>query len=253
VTPVIRELEADQAATAHKLQFFRNGATPQVVVALDKEVKDLQFQKFVKLMDAKHKGLKNAYKTWYLDGGATATVVGKDLRQLDFRNVQGAGETRLAAAAGVPPVIAGFSEGLQAATYSNYGQARRRFADGTIHPLWGSVAGAFSTIVPAKPADRVWYDSRDIPFLREDRKDVAAIQQLQATTVRTYTDAGFTPVSVIKAVAGEDMNLLQHTGLFSVQLQPPGTTEAVTVTDPKEAARLISRGWKTAHPAQDRS
>jgi phage portal protein BeeE len=55
---------------------------------------------------------------------------------------QGAGETRIAAAAGVPPVIVGLSEGLQAATYSNYSQARRRFADGTMRPLWRNAAVA---------------------------------------------------------------------------------------------------------------
>lgn len=253
VTPILRELEADGAATAHKLKFFRNGATPQVVVSLDKEVRDLQFKKFVALMESKHKGLANAYATWYLGGGATATVVGKDLRQLDFRNVQGAGETRMAAAAGVPPIIAGFSEGLQSATYSNYGQARRRYADGTVHPLWGTVAGAFSTIVPVPSADRLWYDARDIPFLREDRKDVAAIQSQQAATIRTYTDAGFTPDSAVRAVTGEDLAVLEHTGLFSVQLQPPGTTDSIAVSDPQKITELVGLGWKIVAPPRDRS
>lgn len=251
ITPVIRELEADNAATAHKLKFFKNGATPQVVVSLDKEIKQAQFEKFVKLMEAKHRGLAHAYKTWYLGGGADVTVVGKDLRQLDFRNVQGAGETRMAAAAGVPPVIAGFSEGLQAATYSNYGQARRRYADGTMRPLWRNAAGSLASVCPAPGGDRLWYDARDIAFLREDLKDIAEIQAMQATTIRTLTDSGFTPESVTAAVIAEDFTLLQHTGLFSVQLQPPGTADAaaaVPVTDPKQAIELLTKGWTLAAP-----
>jgi HK97 family phage portal protein len=244
ISPVIRELEADNAATAHKLQFFKNGATPQVVVSLDREVKEEQFKKLVAVMEAKHKGLRNAYKTWYMGGGADVTVVGKDLKQLDFRAVQGAGETRMAAAAGVPPVIAGFSEGLQAATYSNYGQARRRYADGTLHPLWTNVAGSLASIVNEPDQSRLWYDDRNIPFLREDRKDVAEILAQQALTIRQLNDAGFKPESVVAAVTAEDWSLLVHTGLFSVQLQPPGSTQSVEVTSPQKANELISAGWK---------
>lgn len=243
ISPVIRELEADNAATAHKLQFFKNGATPQVVVSLDREVKEDQFKKLVAVMEAKHKGLRNAYKTWYMGGGADVKVVGKDLKQLDFRAVQGAGETRLAAAAGVPPVIAGFSEGLQAATYSNYSQARRRFADGTLHPLWVNAAGSLASIVDEPDHSRLWYGA-DIPFLREDRKDVAEIQALQSQTIRNSTDSGFTPESVVAAVMAEDWSLLVHTGLFSVQLQPPGSQVSVEVTSPQKANELISAGWK---------
>ncbi len=246
ISPVIKELEADNAATAHKLTFFRNGATPQMVVSLDREVKEEQFKKFVALMESKHKGLRNAYKTMYLGAGADVTVVGKDLKQLDFRAVQGAGETRMAAAAGVPPVIAGFSEGLQAATYSNYGQARRRFADGTLRPLWRSAAGALASVVDEPPDGRLWYDDRNVAFLREDRKDVAEIQASQAVTIRQLNDAGFTPESVVAAVIAEDFTLLVHTGLFSVQLQPPGLQDTVPVTNPQKAASLMKNGWTLA-------
>ena len=114
-----------------------------------------------------------AYKTMYLAGGADVTIVGSDLKQLDFKLTQGAGETRIAAAAGVPPIIVGLSEGLQAATYSNYGQARRRFSDLTMRPLWGNVVGSLATIVPVPGGAELWYDDRDIPFLAEDRKDEA--------------------------------------------------------------------------------
>jgi hypothetical protein len=163
----------------------------------------------------------------YLGGGADVTVVGSDFKQLDFGSVQGAGETRIAAAAGVPPVIVGLSEGLKAATYSNYGQARRRFADGTIHPLWQNAAGSFGHLIrppggSTSGAVRLWYDARDVPFLREDAKDAAEIQGVQSRTIRTLVDAGYTPESVMAAVTASDWTLLVHTGLFSVQLQAPG-------------------------------
>lgn len=252
ISPVIKELDADNAATSHKLAFFRNGATPQVVVSLDREVKETQFKRLIATMESKHKGLRNAYKTMYLGGGADVTVVGKDLRQLDFRAVQGAGETRMAAAAGVPPVIAGFSEGLQAATYSNYGQARRRFGDGTVRPLWGTASGALAPLVGEPDDALLWYDDRNIAFLREDRKDVAEIQAQQAVTIRQLVDAGFEAKSIVAAVNAEDWNLMTHTGLFSVQLQPPGAADSVPVTNPAKAKQLMNAGWQlvTSTPGQ---
>jgi hypothetical protein len=160
-----------------------------------------------------------------LGGGADITVVGKDLRQVAFKDTQGAGETRIAAAAGVPPIVVGLSEGLQAATYSNYGQARRRFADNTMRPLWRNMAGCLETLVKPPSGSRLWYDDRDIQALAEDKKDLAEVRQLESQQLRTLTDGGWTHDSVIEAVTSGDWTLLKHSGLFSVQLQPPGTLE----------------------------
>ena len=54
---------------------------------------------------------------------------------------------------------------------------------------------------------------------------------MQSRAIRTFTDAGFTPESAIAAVQANDMSLLVHTGLFSVQLQPPGTSNQQTGAD----------------------
>lgn len=235
LTPVLRETQNDNLMSVHKRKFMENAATPNLVVKLDREVTPDAFAAFKAKMDSGHRGLENAYKTLYLGGGADVSVVGKDFQQLDFAKVQGAGETRIASAAGVPPVIVGFSEGLAAATYSNYGQARRRLADGTIHPLWGNAAGSFAPLLTSPgPATRLWYDVRDVPFLREDRKDAAEIQGIQSRTIRALVDAGYTPESVQRAVQGEDWSLLEHTGLFSVQLQAPGTAGPSTAPTPPE-------------------
>jgi hypothetical protein len=227
LTPVVREIMGDSAASSHKLKFFENGATPNLAVKFDPIMTMDQVRPWIELFKKGHEGYLNAYKTMILGGGATDVVpVGANMRQVDFKQVQGAGETRIAAAAGVPPVIVGLSEGLQAATYSNYGQARRRYADLTMRPLWRDMAGALSTIIDLPGGARLWYDDRDIPFLQEDVMDEANIQSTQAGTIRTLSDAGFTPESVIDAVTAGDFTRLIHTGTFSVQLQPPGTVVA---------------------------
>lgn len=223
LTPIVREIMGDKAAMDHKLKFFENGATVNLVVKVDPAVKGEQFKQWVALFKEAHDSRLNAYETVFLGGGSDMDAIGSDMKQVDFKQVQGHGETRVAAAAGVPPIIVGLSEGLEAATYSNYGQARRRFADGTMRPLWREMAGALATIVPSAGRDtRLWYDARDVSFLQEDEKDAADIQQVDAQTVKALVEAGFEPGSVVAAVMAVDFGLLKHTGYYSVQLQQLG-------------------------------
>lgn len=227
LTPLLFELTGDEAANRHKIQFFRNGATLQYVVSLDKDINEDSFNRFVALMQSQTQGLSNAYKTLYLGGGADAKPVGADLKQLDFKAVQGAGETRIAAAAGVPPIIVGLSEGLASATYSNYGQAKRSFVDGTIRPLWRNFCGSMQVLVTPPLGSELFYDDRDIPYLREDEADRAKILQLEMATASAGVMAGWEPDAIIDAISARDLKLLKghHTGLFSVQLQPPLTEQ----------------------------
>ena len=223
LSPVIDEIQADQAATRHKRKFFENAATPNLAVTLSEKVSPEAAEKFKQMMDAKHQGVENAYKTMYVGGGADVKVVGADLKQLDFKVTQGAGETRIAAAAGVPPIIVGLSEGLEAATYSNYGQARKAFGNLWARPQWREAAHSLAPLVAVPAGSELWYDDRDIPFLQEDQQDAAQVLQSNANAIRTLTDGGYEPQSVIAAVNTGDLNLLTHTGMVPVQLQPPGT------------------------------
>ena len=226
-TPVLREIESDKQATVHKSKFFENAATPNLAVTLPKEIDAADFSEFVESMDRAHRGAENAYKTLYLAGGADPTVIGQNFQQLDFKAVQGAGETRIAAAAGVGAILANLSEGMQGSSLNagNYQAAKRRFADATMRPLWRNAAGSLESILaaPVGSGARLWYDDRDVAFLRDDQSDVADIQAKEAQTIRNLLDAGFTPDSVKAAVDANDWSLLTHSGLFSVQLQAPGS------------------------------
>ncbi|MFH8405567.1 phage portal protein [Streptomyces sp. NPDC018019] len=226
LTPVIREIQSDKAATLHKQKFYENAATPNLAVSLKETVTKEQFKEFMWAMDQAHGGVDNAYKTLYLGGGADVTVVGADMRQLDFKNTQGAGETRIAAAARVHPALVGLSEGLAGSSLNagNYSATRDWFGSGTMRPLWRSICAAYAPLVPAETGARLWYDDRDIPALRSDKKDIADIQGTQASTIVALITAGYEPESCGAAVMAEDWTLLKHTGLLSVQLTPPGET-----------------------------
>lgn len=230
LTPVIREIQADKAATEHKARFFENAATPNMVIKFDPSVDQTKVKAFKELMESEHSGHLNAYKNLYLGGGADATVVGSDFQQLDFSATQGKGETRIAMASGVHPTILGASEGMQGSSLNagNYGQAKRLFSDVRLQHLWGNAVSSLEVLVP--PARRpdgahLWFDTKSIPFLQDDLKDTAEIQAKQAQAIKSLTEAGYDAASVVAAVIADDYSQLKHTGVFSVQLQPPGAGE----------------------------
>ncbi|HZE32842.1 MAG TPA: phage portal protein [Actinoallomurus sp.] len=232
LTPVLREISSDRAATELKVKRFQNGAALQTVVSLDKDVTPENFQQFVQLFREGHEGPENAYKTLFMGGGADVTIVGADMKQLEFKAIQGAGETRIAAAAGVHPVVVGLSEGLSGSSLNagNYSAARRNVADGTLNHLWTEAGNSLEVLFPRpKPTAELCIDKRDVSFVREDQKDIAEIKFRDSQTIRNFLDAGWTPESVKAAVAADDWSLLEHSGLFSVQLQKPGSG---TPTDP---------------------
>ena len=249
LTPAIRDIMGDQAATTHKLKYFEQGATPNLVISLDPAITLDKFSAWVEKFSQKHEGVMNAYKTMYLGGGADAKVVGSDLKQIDFKVTQGAGESRIASDAGVPPILVGFSEGLASATYSNYGMARRAYIDSTLWDLWSNISGALQSIIPTPGGARLWVDGRRIPLLKEDEKAIAEIQQMDAGAINTLVTAGYDPVSVVDAVTSKDLSRLQHSGLYSVQLQAPGSEQEA---DQVEAARsaLVAAGVERPTQAQ---
>jgi hypothetical protein len=227
MTPVVREVQADQQALTHKQSWWENAASPNIAVSLKESVTPEKFIDFVEMMDKAHKGPENAGKTLYLGGGADVTVIGKDMQEADYSNVIGKGETRIALASGIHPVVAGLSEGMQGSSLNagNYNAAKRSTGDKTFRPLWRNVCGSLEVLFPPPPGARLWYDTRDVAFLREDAQDSAEIQASEAQTIRTLLDAGYTADSVTAAVLASDWSLLQHSGLYSVQLQPPGSQD----------------------------
>jgi len=230
---VLDDVSADNQLSEYKHAFMRNSATPNMVVSFDPSITKEAFETFVQRMDASHKGVERAFKTLYLGGGADVKVVGANFDQLNLKAVQGAGETRIAAAAGVPASYLGISEGLAGSSLNsgNYVAARRRFADGTIRPLWRAAAGALETLLDLPdPSVRLWYDDRDVAFLQEDVKDLADIKSSEALTIESLIRAGFQPDSVVQAVTSGNYTVLEHTGLYSVQLQPP-TPDQEPATD----------------------
>jgi phage portal protein BeeE len=239
---VLSDADADSKMTGYKQALLVNSAVPGMVLKAEPGISPEQVTAARDALKARNTGWDKVGRTLILGAGFDPVVVGANMQQLDMKSLQGAGESRIAAAAGVSPVLVGFSEGLQGSSLNagNYGAARRRFADGTVRPLWRAACSALATLVPPPTGSRLWIDDRDVSFLQEDVKDAADIKATEANTIESLIRAGFTPETARDAIITGDFSRLQHTGLYSVQLQPPGADQPparglVVASEPREA------------------
>jgi HK97 family phage portal protein len=247
VEVVATELRTEVKMQRHQEKFFDNSATPNMYVKVKGTMKEESRVRLRQELERRYSGVANAWKTLVMDNDASIEKVGNSFAEMDYVNVIKSTEGRIASAAGTPPIIIGAKAGLDASTYSNYNMAMRAFADHLIRPNWNSVVAALEPITNIPRGTELWFDDSDVAALRADKKEEASIQQTVASTIRTYLDAGFDPDIAVQAATNHDPSLLigAHSGLFSVQLQPPGTTnpdDAVAVPA-RAAAALIARGW----------
>jgi len=210
LTPVLREIESDQGLTAYKIQYMNNAATPNMMLKYSQKIGQDTIDRIRDQMSARHSGVNNAFKTVILDEGADLSVVGNTLEAMNFTTVQAAGENRIAAAGGVPGIVVGLKEGLMAATYSNYAQAMRRFADITMRPNWRSVCACLQSIIPNMPEKgvRLWFDVSDIAALRQGELEQAQTMLINSQAAAQLVTAGYELDSIVSALTSGDLGQL---------------------------------------------
>jgi hypothetical protein len=234
VTSVWREIAADGQATDHQSKFFENAATPNLVYLMDPSKTPAETQEYAEIVNKVHAGSQNAYKNMFLGGGTDVKVVGSSLDSLNLKDLTGGFETRVALRARVPGVLLGIREGYSGSSLNagNYNSARRQFADGWLAPAAESLCASLEHIVPTPDDSELHYDRSQILFLQEDAADAADIVSTQTSAMRTLVDGGFDPDSVVEAISNGDLSKLVHTGKLSVQLQPPGEGNDLSVDAP---------------------
>ena len=110
LTPVLREVYSDRGLTDYKIAHIGNGAMPGIVLKYSQKLSEPAVESLKKRFSAMFSGASNAGKVLVFDEGADATVAGSTLEQLQFTAVQNASAERIAAAAGVPPTVAGLGD-----------------------------------------------------------------------------------------------------------------------------------------------
>jgi hypothetical protein len=237
LTPVVREIMADGAATSHKLQFFENGATPNMVVSFDPEIQQEQIEEFKKIFDARRQGHGARVRDAVLGGGADVKVVGADMKQVDFkvdagrrRDEDRRGRRRpadhrrpvrgprsgdvLQLRAGAPPV-------------------RRRHHAPAVAQRRRQPLATLITSPPARSSGTTTATSRSC---RRTSRTPRTSSRRRRDDPHAHRGR-LRPGHGRRAVTAGDLNRLggAHTGLVSVQLQPPGSG-SVGVTPAANAA-----------------
>lgn len=228
---LLPDVVADMDFTDYKHSFISNAATPNLVIQFTDPIGKDAMQRFVDNFQAGHTGPQGATKNIFVGSGVNIQKVGSNFADMAMAAVQSQGETRIAAAAGVPPALLGLAEGLKGAALNqgNFTATRRVFADITIRPLWRAACSALETLVTPPPGARLWYDDRDVPFLQADLADAAAVRGQDSSTILNLVNSGYDPESVVAAISTGDWGALTHSGLVSVQLQAMTYQQAVKV------------------------
>lgn len=233
LTPALNDILVDQGANKHKVNFFRKGAVLSTIFMMDKGVTKEQTREWRDEITASHAGADNAFRPLFLGGGSDVKVIETDFSKMDLKGLSGTAETHIAAAAGTHPTVVGLSEGLGGSSLNsgNFKVANRGFINGTMHPLWQSFCDALETVVH-KPSPRkrkgkggpvrLWYSDTDVAALNDDRKEKAEIMSSDATMLNTLVREGWTAESAKEYTVTGNVDVLEHSGMVSVQLYKPG-------------------------------
>jgi hypothetical protein len=207
LTPVMRDVQGDDAMAQYKIRYMQNNATPNLVIKYAQKLQPGTVDAIRERVNARYGGPTNAGKTIILDQGADLLAMGNSLSQIDFTNVGGLGIERILAAAGVPPLLIGL-ESIKGAGKS-YQEVIRRFGDLTLRPLWRSLCGALEPLVPGVPAgSRLWVDTADIAALQDGEQVRAQVTLIRAQALLALQQAGYDKMSAVAAIEAGDMGQL---------------------------------------------
>jgi len=224
LTPILREVHADQALTGYKAFHLDNGAQPGLTVKYSMKLSEPTVETLRKRIRARYGGPENAGNVLILDEGADVSATGSTLEQLQADAVTKAGERRICAAAGPGMlIICGFEQG-------DYMHAVRQMADLWARPHWRMICSALEHLVPTSATSapvRLWYDVDGVAALREGELERSQSFLVRMQGLASAVQAGFSRESAILAADSGDISLLKP----DPNAPAPGMAGRVTETE----------------------
>jgi HK97 family phage portal protein len=189
---LLRETSTVNALTDFLKVFMDRGAMPlYVAIPSDDPQLAAQFRKpeakqaFIEAWRQRYGGLRNANEPMILGAIKDIKQLGFNFNELAYTDLHNLNDSRICTAFGIPPILMGTQVGLEHATYSNYGEARRSFYEDTMTPLWARLDDAFSRelINDRDFASDIsmQFDTSDIPALQDDQ-DAASVRAVAQFT-----------------------------------------------------------------------
>ena len=187
-----RELGIENAMTDFLKAFFDGGAVPQYGIIPRQQITNQEVaDAFLDKVRGKFRETNGG--PMLLTGVEDIKRIGFNFDELAFPELRSLTETNICTAFRVPPILIGVQAGLNASTYSNYGQARKAFYEDVIASLWRRLDGALTRgLVPefdeTGTIDLI-FDTGDVAALQDDENGLwqRATAALQAGGISTHT------------------------------------------------------------------
>jgi HK97 family phage portal protein len=155
--------------------FFQNAGVPSWIAVLREQYQDISqedAEATAERMRQRFGGGRGAGQIGILPALERLERVSLDYNEMAFTDLSDMTAASICSAFAVPPILIHTKLGLDASTYSNYGQARRAFYEDTITPLWRRLDGAMTrALLPEFDVDEtvsLEFDTSKIPALQDD-------------------------------------------------------------------------------------
>lgn len=127
IAPALDMIDLDNEITRFSQGFFERGAVTDHLYTSEDELTDEEIERLETRWNRRRAGTENAFGLWVLDktrGNLQRMGLATGSREIGLFDLRKQVEARIASAANIPPIVVGFTIGLEHATYSNYAQAR---------------------------------------------------------------------------------------------------------------------------------
>jgi HK97 family phage portal protein len=128
--------DIDNATTDFLKLFFQKGGTPPGVLKTVQKLKDAQVEIIRRRWAERYGGYENWLQPAVLDADATYQRIGLTFEEMGFGILDSRNEARICMVMDIPPILVGAKVGLDRATYSNYGEARRAWWEDSLMPMY---------------------------------------------------------------------------------------------------------------------
>lgn len=189
------EVGADNEASRFVGAMLANYGAPGVVLTTKSQLRSEDDAKLIKAAFVREFGGARRGLPGVVDQETTITPVGFNLQQLEFPSLRKVAESRIAAAVGVPAILAGLQVGLESGIRATITEQRQYFTETTCSGYWRRYSDQYSADVAAEFGDGILclFDMRKVKALQEQlRTQATQIEEafkLGAVTVNEYREA----------------------------------------------------------------
>jgi HK97 family phage portal protein len=245
VSVAARVGDVDNSMTDFLKVFMEKGGVPAGLIKTTQKFKDEEEpERLRRAWEKRYGGYQNWTSPAILDQDAEYQKTGLSFVEMGFDTLDARSEARICAVLDVPPIIIGAKVGLDRATYSNYGQARKAWWEDTLIPLYKNFGDTLNNQLLPKyvptTGERAAWDFENVPALREET------MAIHTRALESLKSGGIT-LNEYRILIGED-DLGAAGDIF---YQPMGMTPVPKKTPVRTTAKTFEGKATVARNAPD--